>query len=78
VDDSKWDGVDGDNKKRKGDKKMKKYIVIAQSITQYELEVSAKDEYEALDKAANMDGAEWSEDSPSGDWEILRAEEVTK
>jgi hypothetical protein len=22
VDDSKWDGVDGDNKKRKGDKKM--------------------------------------------------------
>ena len=56
---------------------MKKYIVIAQSITQYELEVSAKDEYEALDKAANIDGAEWSEDSPSGDWEILRAEEVT-
>ena len=27
--------------------KMKKYIVIAQSVTQYELEVSAKDEYEA-------------------------------
>jgi len=22
VDDSKWDGMDGDNKKRKGDKKM--------------------------------------------------------
>jgi len=22
MDDSKWDGVDGDNKKRKGDKKM--------------------------------------------------------
>jgi hypothetical protein len=56
---------------------MKKYIVIAQSITQYELEVSAKDEYEALDKAANIDGGEWVEDSPSGDWEILRAEEVT-
>jgi hypothetical protein len=57
---------------------MKKYIVIAQSITQYELEVSAKDEYEALDKAANIDGGEWVEDSPGGDWEILRAEEVTK
>lgn len=77
MDDSKWDGVDRDNKKRKrAANKMKKYIVIAQSVTQYELEVSAKDEYEALDKAANMDGAEWSEDSPSGDWEILRAEEV--
>jgi len=55
---------------------MKKYIVIAQSVTQYELEVMAADEYEALDKAANMDGADWSEDSPSGDWEIIRAEEV--
>ena len=55
---------------------MKKYVVIAQSVTQYELEVMAKDEYDALDKAANMDGADWSEDSPSGDWEILRAEEV--
>ena len=55
---------------------MKKFIVIAQSVTQYELEVMAADEYEALDKAANMDGADWSEDSPSGDWEIIRAEEV--
>ena len=57
---------------------MRKYIVIAQSVTQYELEVVAKDEYEALDKAANTDGADWCEDSPSGDWEILRAEEVTE
>ena len=55
---------------------MKKYVVIAQSVTQYELEVMAADEYEALDKAANMDGADWSEDSPGGDWEIIRAEEV--
>jgi hypothetical protein len=55
---------------------MKKYVVIAQSVTQYELEVMAADEYEALDKAANIDGGDWVEDSPSGDWEIIRAEEV--
>ena len=72
---AEWDGMERGDKEREGIN-MKKYIVIAQSVTQYELEVMAADEYEALDKAANIDGADWSEDSPSGDWEILRAEEV--
>ena len=57
---------------------MKKWKVIAQSVTQYEIEVMAENEDEAIDKAEQIDGADWSEDSPSGDWEILRAEEVTE
>ena len=55
---------------------MRKWKVIAQSVTQYEIEVMAENEDEAIDKAEQIDGADWSEDSPSGDWEIIRAEEV--
>ena len=57
---------------------MKKWKVYAQMVTQYEVEVTAENEDEAIDKAEQIDGADWSEDSPSGDWEILRAEEVTE
>ena len=57
---------------------MKRWKVIAQSVTQYEVEVMAENEDEAMDKADQIDGAEWVEDSPCGDWDVLRAEEVTE
>jgi hypothetical protein len=79
VDDSQWDGVDRDNKKRKGDTcKMKKWKVIAQSITTYEIEVTAENKYEAMDKADEIDGGQWVEIPGDGDWNPISAEEVTK
>lgn len=57
---------------------MRKWKVIAQSVTQYEIEVMAENEDEAIDKAEQIDGAEWVEDSHWGDWDVLRAEEVTE
>ena len=53
--------MERDNQKRKGSaNKMKKWKVIAQSVTQYEVEVMAENEDEAIDKAEQIDGAEWS------------------
>ena len=57
---------------------MKKWKVYAQMVTQYEVEVTAENEDEAIDKAEQIDGADWSEDSPCGDWDVLRAEEATE
>jgi hypothetical protein len=59
--------------------KMKKFKVYATSVIQYEIEIMAEDKYDALDRAEQIDGAEWAEDETScSDWEVTRAEEVKK
>jgi len=55
---------------------MKKYIVQAQSVLLYEIEVMARNEDEAMDKADKIDGAEWTEICGDSDWNPLGAEEV--
>jgi hypothetical protein len=55
---------------------MKKYIVSANSISHYEIEVMAENEYEAMDKAEQIDGSEWTEIVGDGDWNPISAEEV--
>jgi len=55
---------------------MKKYIVSANSISHYELEVMANSEEEAMDKADQIDGSEWTEIIGDGDWNPTSAEEV--
>jgi len=55
---------------------MKKYIVSANSISHYELEVMANSEEEAMDKAEQVDGSEWTEIVGEGDWNPISAEEV--
>ena len=57
---------------------MKKWKVLAQSVIQYEVEIMAENEDEAIERAENLDGADWTEEETiSPDWEVLRAEEVT-
>ena len=69
--------MERDNKKRKRDtNKMKKYIVSANSISHYEIEVMANSEEEAMDKAEQVDGSEWTEIVGEGDWNPISAEEV--
>ena len=58
--------------------KMKRYIVSANSISHYELEVMANSEEEAMDKAEQVDGSEWTEIVGEGDWNPISAEEVTE
>jgi hypothetical protein len=59
--------------------KMKKFKVYATSVIQYEIEIMAKDKYDALDRAEQIDGGEWAEDENyCSDWEVTRAEEVKK
>jgi len=55
---------------------MKKYIVSANSISHYELEVMANSEEEAMDKADQIDGSKWTEIIGDGDWNPTSAEEV--
>ena len=56
---------------------MKKWKVYAISTIQYEIEVIADNEEEAMDKAENIDGSEWKEEEAMcSDWEVIRAEEV--
>jgi len=58
---------------------MRKWKVIAQSVIQYEVEIIAENENEAIEKAENLDGADWTEEETMNpDWEVLRAEEVTE
>ena len=70
--------MERDNKKRKRDtNKMKKWKVYATSVIQYEIEVEAKDENEAIDRAHSIDGGDWNESEDcSPDWEVTRTEEV--
>ena len=57
--------------------KMKKFKVYATSVIQYEIEIMAKDKYDALDRAELIDGGDWAEDERyCSDWEVTRAEEV--
>lgn len=57
---------------------MKKYVVRANSISHYELEVMANSEEEAMDKADQIDGSEWIEIVGDGDWNPISAEEVVE
>ena len=58
---------------------MKKWKVLAQSVIQYEVEIMAENEDEAIIRSINLDGANWiEEETMSPDWEVLRAEEVTE
>lgn len=55
--------------------KLKKYIVNASCITYYQVEVKAKDRYDAMDRAGNIDGGDWVEIVGDTDWEITGAEQ---
>ena len=57
---------------------MKKWKVYAKSESYYEVEVMAESEEDAMDKADQLDGSEWVEDSFNPDWEVIRAKEVTE
>ena len=57
---------------------MKKWKVYAISESYYEVEVMAESEEDAMDKADQLDGSEWVEDSFNPDWEVIRAKEVTE
>ena len=58
---------------------MRKWKVIAQSVIQYEVEIMAENKDEAIERAVNLDGADWTEEETMNpDWEVLRAEEVTE
>jgi hypothetical protein len=52
------------------------YRVIARSTDYPSIEIEAADADEAMDKAAEIDGGEFTPDDDFGDWEIIRAEEV--
>jgi hypothetical protein len=57
---------------------MKKWKVYAKSESYYEVEVMAESKEDAMDKADQLDGSDWVEDSFNPDWEVIRAEEVTE
>jgi hypothetical protein len=65
-----------DRSNKKGKHKMKKWKVVAQSITTYEIEVVAENKYEAMDKADEIDCGQWVEMPGDGDWNPISAEEV--
>lgn len=69
--------MERDNQKRKGKYKMKRWKVYATSNIRYEVEVLANSAEEAMDKADQIDGAEWDEIDMTADWNPYRAEEVT-
>ena len=55
---------------------MKKWKVYATSTIRYEVEVLANSAEDAMDKADQIDGAEWDEIDMTADWNPYRAEEV--
>jgi hypothetical protein len=73
---AEWNGMDRGDKKRKGKHKMKKWKVIAQSITTYEIEVTAKNKYDAMGRADEVDRGQWVELPGDGDWIPISVEEV--
>lgn len=56
---------------------MKKYKVIASSITYYEVEIEAENEDQAYEIGHLTDGAMFKEVPNSSDWCIYKTEEVT-
>lgn len=56
---------------------MKKYKVIASSITYYEVEIEAENEDQAYEIGHLMDGGMFKEVPNSSDWCIYKTEEVT-
>ena len=56
---------------------MKKYQVIASSITYYTMEIEAENDDEAWDIAINADGGDFDPDNIEGDWEIYGVKEIT-
>jgi len=56
---------------------MKKFKVIASSITYYTLEIEAESELRAWQLAKEADGGDFEPDG-EGDWDISSVEEVTK
>lgn len=57
---------------------MRKWKVYATSNIRYEVEVLANSAEDAMDKADQIDGAEWDEIDMTADWNPYRAEEVTE
>jgi hypothetical protein len=58
---------------------MKKYRVIASSISYYTLEIEAENDDEAWDIAHEADGSDFDpEGIDSGDWEIYSVGEITE
>jgi len=55
---------------------MGKWKVIAQSITTYEIEVVAKNKYEAMERADEVNVRQWVEMPGDYDWNPVSAEEV--
>ena len=59
--------------------KLKKWNVRAICTIGYDAQVMARDYDEAIEKAENLDGAEWTEEDVwCQDWEVTGAEEATK
>ena len=55
---------------------MKKFKVVASSITYYTVEIEAENEDEAWGMARDIDGGDFESDD-QGDWEIYSVSEVT-
>lgn len=55
---------------------MPEYRVIAEMSCLLTTTIEAKDEFEALELAKDVDGGEFEEIENSGDWELLRADRV--
>jgi|Laugrefabdmm15sn_1035127.scaffolds.fasta_scaffold37766_3 hypothetical protein len=57
--------------------KLKRWRVTATQSQQFEIEVKAKDRYEARDKADEIDGALWKrEHTWCDDWEVTGVDEI--
>ena len=57
---------------------MKKFKVYATMTTRLVAEVTANSQYEAIQKAEAIDGADFKEQEPwGGGWEITNAVEIT-
>lgn len=54
---------------------MKKFKVVASSISYYTVEIEAENEDEAWDMAREIDGGDFEPDG-DGDWEIYSVAEV--
>jgi hypothetical protein len=55
---------------------MTKFKVVAYATTRHEIEIEAKDEYEARDKVDNIDISDWIEDMEYYEFEINSCEEI--
>jgi len=55
---------------------MKKFKVVASSISYYTVEIEAENDDEAWGIAKEMDGGDFEEEGGYGDWEIYSVSEV--